>query len=1188
MQDYQPQPVNTPQVPISPFDVKSLIGVREKSRPTELTPHLYSVGYDRMGDEGKALIDVKDIRQRDGSECGTAAVMSVIQFYKVGTDDMDELREQLETTEEQGTTPTNIVSYLKSIGLQVEDREGMDLNDLANYWEKGWPVICCIQEYGDLKEESEDPAGVAIEEQLNFENGHWVVVIGGPAQGVLYIQDPAIDNLLEDVGINVKRGRSRIPAIKFLKIWHDEDGNGKKYMRYGIAVGPPSHLNGHGNKSMPTGKPYSHTLASTPRSHGNVFGQGQVTSLKIPMENNISPYNHSEDQPERRVKDLNEPEKEPPSHEFSSTQFNILDQPLLDKLAKIRDRIPDEDLAEDGREEAPHVTVLFGLHTNNPEDVQQVVQNWLQMRGTDPVKARLGAVSLFPANNETAQRGGDYQDVLKVDVESDELHDLNRVLKENLDRTDTYPEYHPHLTLAYLNPGAGWLYVSDDELGDELEFSKLVFSDKNRNEVEIDLTGESDEPGWRCENPPCEWSMLQAGDEDMDMEKYPKPVIHDQEEWERCHPDRYNRSELKALPEEPEQPQPEEPETPPTPASQPDLEPMEVELVEDDEPSTATPVPVEPAPDPYGLTDDEIYALGKWTGAESSNLRQQELSSWRGGYASKLHQDFDSAVRKLPPYQGTIYRGIRVSAQEAARLPYKLGETFILDMTSSASKRKTKAEAEAMRERYDIAKYHEDVGVIFVVAANNGADVSPYQQVGYLKHEDEVLLRKGTFYRVTDVQDHYVRREDEEGQAYGKPRLIYYIALEEIPEQPSKGLKRLGLLQMKELPTCPDGRKMPPNIRSCGGTDGWKGWKSIEPGIGSDFTFYRQAYDRWRVKPDVLGERRLRRAYENGKPADELAIKNDEEFRLTRESGTQERFTNSRSQSSGLPNEGGLLAGQEQEDSSGLPNRTPTGDTCPDGSPINPRTRTCTDKQGYTQGYPGVDEMHIEQDDRMVGGQRRGKDLEEAKPSQPPVQSSPPVETKPTQEPEYVSDPAFQVYLNQAESLLPQPYSFSGSNPQAMAARQALLNYIASLRRSQPEKSLNSPFDENWLKSLFKGVGDLDSPPDPSLPHPIQPHLTKPERRRARRSDNIGNGVAEKKWGEKCPDGSLKPVGSGSCQGRQADSWDGIIDKNNEPGWPDYPDYAPVVGLDIRDPEEREKPLAGHLFPNKKALPDFV
>lgn len=149
-----------------------------------------------------------------------------------------------------------------------------------------------------------------------------------------------------------------------------------------------------------------------------------------------------------------------------------------------------------------------------------------------------------------------------------------------------------------------------------------------------------------------------------------------------------------------------------------------------------------------------------------------------------------------------------------------------------------------------------------------------------------------------------------------------------------------------------------------------------------DFFFYQQAYNRWRVKPDVLGSRRIRMGWENNKPAPELAMQNDEEFRMGHE---------------------GLS---------------------PDSTP-------------YKE--------------------------ERIKKRVPPTR---------------------------------------------------------------------------FRKHLESGEKDFDFMPE-------------------------------------CPDGTRMNPSTQSCQGHQADSWDGVVDKENESSWPDYPDYAATTGLDTRDPEDREKPIVG-------------
>jgi 2'-5' RNA ligase len=168
-----------------------------------------------------------------------------------------------------------------------------------------------------------------------------------------------------------------------------------------------------------------------------------------------------------------------PDRDFSSTQIE-LPQEHADALRALAAKIPDEHLAEDGREDHPHVTVKFGLHTNDAEDVRKVLAD------EPPIKVRLGKTSLFPA-----KEGADY-DVVKADVDSPDLHRLNAKIAAALEHTDTHPEYKPHATLAYVKPGLGKQYEGDASLqGREATISAITFSGKDRTETTIPLSGKA-------------------------------------------------------------------------------------------------------------------------------------------------------------------------------------------------------------------------------------------------------------------------------------------------------------------------------------------------------------------------------------------------------------------------------------------------------------------------------------------------------------------------------------------------------------------------------------------------------------------------------------------------------------------------------------------------------------------------
>jgi len=126
----------------------------------------------------------------------------------------------------------------------------------------------------------------------------------------------------------------------------------------------------------------------------------------------------------------------------------------------------DDDKDHFGREVESHITVKFGVHTTDSERVRKVVEKF------GPVKAKISGISVFDNDKYT---------VLKADIESDDLHKLNKLVSDKLKCTDTYPEYHPHATIAYLkkdpdNPDYYKEYLTDEFNGEEVEFDDVVFS----------------------------------------------------------------------------------------------------------------------------------------------------------------------------------------------------------------------------------------------------------------------------------------------------------------------------------------------------------------------------------------------------------------------------------------------------------------------------------------------------------------------------------------------------------------------------------------------------------------------------------------------------------------------------------------------------------------------------------------
>jgi 2'-5' RNA ligase len=174
------------------------------------------------------------------------------------------------------------------------------------------------------------------------------------------------------------------------------------------------------------------------------------------------------------VSEVKDRSGEPSEYKFSSTQVN-LPKDVADQITAFAKRISDKDLAEDGREDEPHITLKYGLHGADPKFVQEA------LAGEGPIKVKFGKVSLF--------ENPDF-DVVKVDVDSPDLHRLNKKVAESQPVTDTHPEYKPHATIAYLKKGKGEKYAGNNFLeGKTVTLDHVTFSGRDGDRVEIPLTG---------------------------------------------------------------------------------------------------------------------------------------------------------------------------------------------------------------------------------------------------------------------------------------------------------------------------------------------------------------------------------------------------------------------------------------------------------------------------------------------------------------------------------------------------------------------------------------------------------------------------------------------------------------------------------------------------------------------------
>jgi hypothetical protein len=161
-----------------------------------------------------------DTRQSTEYSCGAAALQAVLGYWgrDIGEED---LREMLNTNEESGTYPDDIIRVAGALGLQAEYKENMTMAELGGYVGRGIPVIVDCQAWRSISQNNESW-------EDTWYNGHWMVVIGVDDFNVI-LEDPY---MLGDRGI--------LSRQEFEARWHNSRGldetDTAKQIHMGIAV----------------------------------------------------------------------------------------------------------------------------------------------------------------------------------------------------------------------------------------------------------------------------------------------------------------------------------------------------------------------------------------------------------------------------------------------------------------------------------------------------------------------------------------------------------------------------------------------------------------------------------------------------------------------------------------------------------------------------------------------------------------------------------------------------------------------------------------------------------------------------------------------------------------------------------------------------------------------------------------
>lgn len=164
------------------------------------------------------------------------------------------------------------------------------------------------------------------------------------------------------------------------------------------------------------------------------------------------------------------------THEFSSVQINVPFELKKHILLWNKENIQNKDLYHSdhgghGRETTPHITILYGIHSQNDTEIKKLLKN------IHSFEIKIGKISKFTNNKDF--------DVVKFEIHSEKLHELHKKLKLNINNTQSHKEYNPHLTLAYVkkNHCQNLTY----NLNEKFKVNNFIFSSLNGNLTEIPL-----------------------------------------------------------------------------------------------------------------------------------------------------------------------------------------------------------------------------------------------------------------------------------------------------------------------------------------------------------------------------------------------------------------------------------------------------------------------------------------------------------------------------------------------------------------------------------------------------------------------------------------------------------------------------------------------------------------------------
>jgi len=157
------------------------------------------------------MLKVKGYQQTEDYSCGPASVMSLMNYYGMLKDsDMNKSTElkiikEMGTTKESGSSPQQIITWLKNHGFDVKSGINGTLSMLQDNLKNGIPTIVEWMDWG----------------------GHWEIVTGYDAVGKTYDNDK--DTIFfanpsahfENANIKFFNGITKFNPDRFASMWFD-------------------------------------------------------------------------------------------------------------------------------------------------------------------------------------------------------------------------------------------------------------------------------------------------------------------------------------------------------------------------------------------------------------------------------------------------------------------------------------------------------------------------------------------------------------------------------------------------------------------------------------------------------------------------------------------------------------------------------------------------------------------------------------------------------------------------------------------------------------------------------------------------------------------------------------------------------------------------------------------------------